>query len=77
MDLVMSEDIEAVRDLVNRFMQAEVVPIMDGYEQRGEFPREMARLACATSARTTWLPVEHEVRLPNAPTVHRATKESP
>src|SRR5688572_29701700 len=41
MDRAMSEEIEAVRDMVNRFMQAEVVPVMDGYEKRGEFPREL------------------------------------
>jgi alkylation response protein AidB-like acyl-CoA dehydrogenase len=44
-DLTMSEEIEAVRDLVNRFMQNEVVPVMDGYEKRGEFPRELIRKA--------------------------------
>lgn len=45
MDPAMSEEIEAVRDMVNRFMQAEVVPVMDGYEKRGEFPRELVRKA--------------------------------
>jgi alkylation response protein AidB-like acyl-CoA dehydrogenase len=45
MDPVMSQDIEAVRDTVNRFMQTEVVPIMDGYEKRGEFPRDLIRKA--------------------------------
>src|SRR3989441_2875010 len=45
MDPVMSEDLEAVRDMVNRFMQTEVVPVMDGYEKRGEFPRELIRKA--------------------------------
>jgi isovaleryl-CoA dehydrogenase len=45
MDPVMSEDLEAVRDMVNRFMQTEVVPVMDGYEKRGEFPRELIRRA--------------------------------
>ena len=47
MDLVTSTGIEAVRDLVNRFMQTEVVPVMDGYEQRAEFPRELVRKAGA------------------------------
>ena len=45
MDPAMSEDIEAVRDMVNRFMQTEVAPVMDGYEKRGEFPRELVRKA--------------------------------
>ena len=41
----MSPEIEAVRDMVNRFMETEVVPVMDGYEKRGEFPRELVRKA--------------------------------
>ncbi len=45
MDSAMSEDLEAVRDTVNRFMQTEVVPVMDGYEKRGEFPRDLIRRA--------------------------------
>ncbi len=31
--------------MANRFMQTEVVPVMDGYEKRGEFPRELIRRA--------------------------------
>lgn len=45
MDPASSEEIEAVRDIVNRFMQAEVVPVMDGYEKRREFPRQLVRKA--------------------------------
>ncbi len=45
MDPAMSEEIEAVRNMVNRFMQTEVVPVMDGYEKRGEFPRALVRKA--------------------------------
>ena len=45
MDPAMSAEIEAVRDMVNRFMETEVVPVMDGYEKRGEFPRELVRKA--------------------------------
>jgi len=45
MDPAMSDGIEAVRDLVNRFMQTQVVPVMDGYENRGEFPRDLVRKA--------------------------------
>jgi alkylation response protein AidB-like acyl-CoA dehydrogenase len=41
MDPAMSEEMEAVRDMVNRFMQTEVAPVMDGYERRGEFPRDL------------------------------------
>jgi alkylation response protein AidB-like acyl-CoA dehydrogenase len=40
-----SPEIEAVRDMVNRFMQTEVAPVMDDYEKRGEFPRELVRKA--------------------------------
>ena len=47
MDPAMSDEIEAVRDMVNRFMQTEVVPVMDGYEKRGEFPRELIAKAGA------------------------------
>lgn len=45
MDPATSEEIEAVRDMVNRFMQSEVVPVMDEYEKRAEFPRELVRKA--------------------------------
>jgi isovaleryl-CoA dehydrogenase len=45
MDPAMSPEIEAVRDMVNRFMQTEVAPVMDGFEARGEFPRELVRKA--------------------------------
>jgi isovaleryl-CoA dehydrogenase len=47
MDPSLSEEIEAVRDMVNRFMKTEVTPVMDGYEKRGEFPRELVRKAGA------------------------------
>ncbi|WP_288823771.1 acyl-CoA dehydrogenase family protein, partial [uncultured Paraburkholderia sp.] len=47
MDPAMSEEIEAVRDMVKRFMQTEVVPVMEGYERRREFPRELIRKAGA------------------------------
>ena len=40
-----SPDMEAVRDMVNHFMQREVAPVMDGYEKRGEFPRALIRKA--------------------------------
>ena len=38
MEPAMSKEIEAVRDMVNRFMRTEVVPVMNGYEQRGRVP---------------------------------------
>lgn len=41
----LSPEIEAVRDMVKRFMEAEVLPVMDGYEKRREFPRELVRKA--------------------------------
>src|SRR5882672_1950572 len=44
-DPVLTEEIEAVRDMVTRFMESEVVPVMDGYEKRGEFPRDLVRKA--------------------------------
>ena len=40
-----SADIEAVRDMVNHFMQREVMPVMDGFEKRGEVPRALIRKA--------------------------------
>jgi alkylation response protein AidB-like acyl-CoA dehydrogenase len=45
MNPAMSAEIDTVRDMVTRFMQTEVVPLMDGYEKRGEFPRELVRKA--------------------------------
>lgn len=33
--------------MVNRFMKTEVTPVMDGYEARGEFPRELVKKAGA------------------------------
>jgi len=41
MNFTMSEEIEAVRDSVSRFMQSEVLPVIEGYEQRQEFPRTL------------------------------------
>ncbi|MGW4335433.1 acyl-CoA dehydrogenase family protein [Rhodococcus koreensis] len=41
----MSEEIEAVRDTVSRFMQSQVVPVMDEREKQGEFPRDLVRKA--------------------------------
>lgn len=45
MDFTMPPEIEAVRDMVARFMKNEVVPVMEDYEKRQEFPRELIRKA--------------------------------
>ena len=45
MDPSLSPDIEAIRDMVNRFMQTEVAPVMDDFERRGVFPRDLVRKA--------------------------------
>ncbi|KVA52955.1 hypothetical protein WI61_24510 [Burkholderia cepacia] len=45
MDKATSEEIDSVRDLVTRFMHNEVVPVMDEFEKRGEFPRALVREA--------------------------------
>jgi isovaleryl-CoA dehydrogenase len=45
MNFTMPPEIEAVRDMVERFMRSEVVPVMDEYEKRQEFPRELIRKA--------------------------------
>lgn len=44
MDLL-GEDLGAIRDSVIRFMEREVVPVMDDYEARKELPRELVRKA--------------------------------
>lgn len=45
MNFTLSPEIEAVRDMVARFMANEVVPVMDDYEKRGEFPRALIQKA--------------------------------
>ena len=45
MDQFLPEEIHALRDSVIRFMEAEVVPVMPGFEERGEFPRELIKKA--------------------------------
>jgi len=47
MDGTTPDEFQAVRDMVNRFMQHQVNPVMDGYEKRGEFPRQLIRKAGA------------------------------
>jgi alkylation response protein AidB-like acyl-CoA dehydrogenase len=41
------EELQAIRESVRRFMQTEVLPVLDGYEARGELPRELIRRAGA------------------------------
>ena len=45
MNFFLPPEIEAVRDMVSRFMANEVVPVMEDYEKRQEFPRELIRKA--------------------------------
>jgi alkylation response protein AidB-like acyl-CoA dehydrogenase len=47
MDELLPEEIPAIRDSVRRFMQTEIVPVMDEYESRGELPRDLVRKAGA------------------------------
>ncbi|MEU6646299.1 acyl-CoA dehydrogenase family protein [Saccharomonospora sp. NPDC046836] len=47
MEAATSDEIDAVRDTVIRFMTTEVAPVMDDFEKRGEFPRELVRRAGA------------------------------
>lgn len=42
---LLTDEIRAARDTVIRFMREEVVPVMDGHEQRKEFPRKLVRQA--------------------------------
>ncbi len=39
MDLTLPEEIVALEDTVRRFVEAEIAPVIDGYEARAEFPR--------------------------------------
>ena len=41
MDEMLPEEIGAIRDSVNRFMESEVNPVMDEIERKGEFPRDL------------------------------------
>jgi alkylation response protein AidB-like acyl-CoA dehydrogenase len=45
MDEMLPDEIRAIRDSVNRFMEREVNPVMDGFEDRGEFPRDLVKKA--------------------------------
>lgn len=47
MDEMLPEEIPAIRDSVRRFMETEVLPVMDGFEARKELPRELIMKAGA------------------------------
>lgn len=48
MDEILPEEIPAVREAIRRFMETEVVPVMDQYEARHELPRDLIRKAGET-----------------------------
>ena len=52
MDEMLPDEIRVIRDSVNRFMETEVNPVMDGFEGRGEFPRDLVKKAGGTPAFT-------------------------
>lgn len=45
MNFMLSPELEEVRDMVGRFMQNEVVPVMEDFDKRQELPRELIRKA--------------------------------
>jgi isovaleryl-CoA dehydrogenase len=47
MDELLPEEIPAIRESVRRFMAAEVLPVLDDYEARGQLPRDLIRKAGA------------------------------
>ncbi|PRX10752.1 UNVERIFIED_ORG: isovaleryl-CoA dehydrogenase [Martelella mediterranea] len=47
MDELLPEEIPAIRDSVRRFMESEVIPALDGYEERRELPRDLIMKAGA------------------------------
>ena len=47
MDELLPEDIRAVRDSVNRFMETEVKPVIEDLERSGTFPRKLIQRAGA------------------------------
>jgi len=53
MNIFMTPELESVRDMVARFMQTEVVPVMDDFEKRQVLPRELIQKA-GPSAAATW-----------------------
>ncbi|MFZ8949652.1 MAG: acyl-CoA dehydrogenase family protein [Alphaproteobacteria bacterium] len=45
MSVAAAEEIDALRDSVNRFMESEVNPFMNDIEKSGEFPRGLVKKA--------------------------------
>ena len=45
MDEMLPEEIPAIRESVRRFMETEVIPVLDQYEERRELPRDLIRKA--------------------------------
>ena len=62
MNFTLDPEIEAVRDMVSRFMANEVVPVMEEYEKRQEFPRELIRKAGRIQSGCGTLPSDLFVR---------------
>lgn len=58
MDELLPEEIPAIRESVRRFMQTEVLPVMDDYEARGELPRDLVRKAGAAGLYGSAFPEE-------------------
>ena len=62
MSVAAAEEIDALRDSVNRFMKSEVNPFMNDIEKSGEFPRGLVKkswefrfLWCSFSRVSRWL----------------------
>ena len=45
MDELLPEEVTAIRESVNRFMETEVNPVMDEIERKGKFPRDLVKKA--------------------------------
>ena len=56
MDDNLPDEIRLLRDSINRFMATEVNPVMDDYERRGAFPRDLVRKAGAAGFYGTVFP---------------------
>lgn len=58
MDELLPEEIPAIRDSVRRFMETEVIPVLDQYEERRELPRDLIRKAGAAGFYGSTFPEE-------------------
>ncbi|MFT6580520.1 MAG: isovaleryl-CoA dehydrogenase [Alphaproteobacteria bacterium] len=56
MDDALPEEIRMLRDSLSRFMETEVKPVLDDYERRGEFPRDLVKKAGAAGFYGTVFP---------------------